>query len=391
MKRLFNSYIVVITAILLLTFVIAITTLGASEDRGRPVNTLEQATAFSPFWEEDFSAFNQDLYHIVATAGSGSVDNEEFVLTLLQASSRGRIFYLQDTWIEEFSASFSLYFGLGFPDGADGAAFIFCPSYDYAPIAGGALDASCPEGYIVAYDTYDNTGGGAGDQVYVARGNTDPGNYLLQPVGVSNLEDNQWHTSSVVFNRGTITVTLDANTIYAGEVLDEYTPFTGYFGFSAATGGSANLQMVDDIVIQVQFHNYLPTLYKEYCPGFQGPLELDAHPNNNDTPDEADGPLCFNKLYLGSPDNDAPEMESDYFYFLSDGGPFTVELFDFLAAGQLQLYYENSSNLVKYVANQATGDYRLDYSGPGGKYIIRITAPAGHPEGNGQYTLQVIN
>jgi len=122
------------------------------------------------------------------------------------------------------------------------------------------------------------------------------------------------------------------------------------------------------------------------CGGFRGPNEQE--PNND--PGSANGLLCLNKTYQGSPDDDHPELESDWFSFYSDGGPFTVQVTKFLNSdAQVLLYYKNSGNLVSFLADQASGSYILPYNGAAGKYLIRVIALAGHIQGNGDYSLKV--
>ena len=79
---------------------------------------------------------------------------ETFLLTQDANSQFGRIFYLTPANMSNFNATFDIY--LGSIDGADGMAFHFCPVYDYLPEAGGSLDANCPGGYFVAFDTYED-------------------------------------------------------------------------------------------------------------------------------------------------------------------------------------------------------------------------------------------
>ncbi|GMQ79421.1 MAG: hypothetical protein BMS9Abin02_2009 [Anaerolineae bacterium] len=131
---------------------------------------------------------------------------------------------------------------------------------------------------------------------------------------------------------------------------------------------------------------FVPLSVGDFCGGFNGPREKE--PNN--VPSSANGPLCFFRTYKGSPDNDHPELESDWFYFTSNGGAFTVNVTKFLKSNaQVLLYYQNSGNLVTFKGDQASGSYILSHNGPAGKYLVRVVAGAGHPKGNGDYSLKV--
>jgi hypothetical protein len=217
---------------------------------GTPADIPTPTPPWDLFWPEWFSNDPPPNTYITATTGSGVIDSGSFLLTQNISYQRGRIFYLTPTLMDEFSASFSLYLGDSV-EGADGAAFIFCPSYNYAPDGGGTLDASCPGGYIVAFDTYEFGGGEfVPDLIYLAH---DDIFHRLVSVPITDLDDGLWHNAMVVFNQGTITVTLDGSNVIAGFAIPDYEPFLGYFGFSAAAGLWHNEQLVDNIGIQAEY------------------------------------------------------------------------------------------------------------------------------------------
>jgi PKD repeat protein len=201
-------------------------------------------------WEEDFSAdLPPDTYYVTSTEGSGLVEDGSFLLTQNAPSQRGRIFNLTPYTMDEFGAYFKLFLGND-PSGADGAAFIFCPSYDYTPDAGGTLDASCPNGYIVGFDNWEwGEYYLLPDVVYIAYGSHD--NRLTQVV-VPELATGGWHEAIVALDEGAITVMLDGVTIIDEFAIPGYESFTGYFGFSAATGASINEHRVDDIQVHLE-------------------------------------------------------------------------------------------------------------------------------------------
>jgi hypothetical protein len=244
----------------------AATALG--QGTGAGAGDLAQPEMYPLFWVEDFSdPLPPEAYYVTATTGSGIVAGGSFMLTQNSPYQRGRIFYLAPTQMVEFSTSFRLYLGDN-DGGADGAAFLFCPVYDYPPAEGDSLDALCPGGYLVAFDTFENNGVDP-DRVYVAY--ETPSN-RLEVADVPNLEDGSWHTATVLFQQPFITVTLDGSDVIAGAELPGYTPFSGYFGFSAATGGASNEQRVDNIQV--------------YAPGVGA---LDGQVNNDATGDPIEG------------------------------------------------------------------------------------------------------
>jgi PKD domain/Carboxypeptidase regulatory-like domain/Bacterial lectin len=254
------------------------------------------------FWEEDFSAaLPPDKYFITGTYGSGVVDLETFLVTQPAMSQRGRIFYITPTLMIEFDTTFSLRLG-DLPDGADGVAFNICPTYDYPPDVGGTLDASCPGGYIVAFDTYD----AAPATVYLAKDNVF--NRLRTADLQNSLEDSQWHDAEVVLNQGTITVTLDNVDVIAGFPIPDYEPFTGYFGFSGATGALYNSQRVDDIQVEAEF---LP-------PGY-----LDGHVYDADTLTPIEG-ATVTADRLGGGDWSSATDASGYYSMTVATGIYTV-------------------------------------------------------------------
>ena len=212
------------------------------------------------FWTEDFSApLPPAQYYITASVGSGVVVSDSLILTQDVTQTFGRIFYQSPTFMSSFSATFDIY--LGSHNGADGLAFHFCPTYNYTPTLGSALDATCPGGTFVAFDTYPS-----GSTVYVAQGDYQN---VLTEVSVDTLEDGAWHHATVNLELGFITVILDEETVIDNIKIPGYVPFTGYFGFSASTGAETNTQRVDTIRVSITPGVYLspPWLYGDTLPG----------------------------------------------------------------------------------------------------------------------------
>jgi hypothetical protein len=57
----------------------------------------------------------------------------------------------------------------------------------------------------------------------------------------------------VIFEQGTITITLDTINVITGYTITDYQPFYGYFGFSAATGFEYQEQRVDNIQVEAEY------------------------------------------------------------------------------------------------------------------------------------------
>ncbi len=210
-----------------------------------PVRAAPASPSASPlFWHEDFSApISTSTYYTTATPGSGIVSDTFFLLTQDASSQRGRIFYLTPTLMSNFTATFQLYLGDS-SQGGDGIAFLFCPAYDYPPSDGSSMDASCPDGYIVAFQTY----GSVYTHLYIAQGET---SNRVAAADIPMLYG-RWETATVLFHAPLITVTFGDETYLDGIELPDYTPFFGYFGFSAATGSETrehNEYRVDEIAI----------------------------------------------------------------------------------------------------------------------------------------------
>lgn len=226
---------------------------------GGPAALASPSPALTPFWVEDFSAFSPDAYYVEATAGSGVISNSAFLLTQYAPNQRARIFYKAPTLMNTFSATFLLNFGRYYPPVftyavGNGIAFALCPHYSYRPAPGNEtadyerVDAECPGGYLIDFDTK------GADSVYVAFENQSA---RLAQADVSGLglANAAWHTATVQFQNGVLSVYLDNNPVIANARIPGYVPFWGYFGFAADTGRAgryiSSFQMVDDIQVHV--------------------------------------------------------------------------------------------------------------------------------------------
>ncbi len=126
-----------------------------------------------------------------------------------------------------------------------------------------------------------------------------------------------------------------------------------------------------------EFDVFLPILFSSYSSCFPGYSEMEP----NDDRLTANGPLCLGQNYSGFPYD-----EDDYFYLVSPGGTMTVVLQNYTTmGGQLLLYYEEEESARAFAV---APPYRLEYTGPAGKYYVRVYTPGGDVEAPA-YTLGV--
>jgi gliding motility-associated-like protein len=155
-----------------------------------------------------------------------------------------------------FNFIFNVYLGCKDLTGADGIAFILQPISTSVGTTGGGLGF---EGIVpsvgVVLDTWQNLNNNDPDYDHIAiqaNGNLTHGSDLAGPIQASptnpNIEDCQWHTLRIIWDPATRSL----RTYFDGYFMLESTAdiintiFNGdpmvYWGFSAGTGGSNNLQ-----------------------------------------------------------------------------------------------------------------------------------------------------
>lgn len=130
----------------------------------------------------------------------------------------------------------------------------------------------------------------------------------------------------------------------------------------------------------------LPAIMHQACTGMASRVEIEP----NGSPSSANGPLCPNVVYSGSPDSYGSGRDDDWFKFYWTGtGTIKVDLDNFLTVGQLLLYYNPNGPFLVQDYDQPDRQYTVSYTGTGqaGFYYIFVYAPAGHTTGGGDYTL----
>ncbi|RJR27411.1 MAG: DUF1566 domain-containing protein [Desulfobacteraceae bacterium] len=202
-------------------------------------------------WEEDFTSFNSERYHLEGSASWDS-QNEYFVLTPNENGRRGRLFLKEPFSTSSWTVEFDMRMGGG--SGGDGMTFAFVRDYAYTDalcasgysLGGASLDF-CADGYAVEFDGYVNTAIDPSAN-HVAIIKTNPTNHLAYHK--INLEDNAWHHIRIDFRNGLTDIFVDQSKILSHQVAG-FQAFMGYFGFTAATGGASNWHLVDNIKLSI--------------------------------------------------------------------------------------------------------------------------------------------
>jgi len=132
---------------------------------------------------------------------------------------------------------------------------------------------------------------------------------------------------------------------------------------------------------------YLPLIVRPE-PGYLAACETEP----NDQASQANGPLISDRSYCGT---NKGGLDSDYFFFTTKGGAFTVQVTGISGSGvQLQLYYPSVTvaNLVGFTSTQpftiqCPPGLNNKCTGAAGTYYIRVITPNGYS--GGPYTLRV--
>lgn len=194
-------------------------------------------------FNDDFSVFHPIKYHVEGNSYHDAV-SQSFVITPAVNWNRGRICCLTQYDFSNFDMSFD--FRIGGGSGADGFVFGWVPDFSYPPTFGGYMDFHQTNGYGVEFDVHPNPWDNSEEHIAVIW-NT-PENHLARFTLPNNaIENNAWHNSRIVVNNGEIRVYLDGS-LKIQYVIGGFQPYTGYWGFTAATGDQNQLHAIDNIV-----------------------------------------------------------------------------------------------------------------------------------------------
>jgi gliding motility-associated-like protein len=223
------------------------------------IKKLAIATIFLSFINP-FSNLAQNDFQLNGTAAVIGTDCYE--LTPAQANKFGSIWYKQKIDLaKDFTMNTNMYFGTKDATGADGIVFAFQGVCTNAGSSGGGLGiAGISPSIFVEIDTWQNTGttnDPVNDHISIFKnginnhGSTDNLSATVQASSTSaNIEDGAYHNVRFewIASSKTLSVYFDNafRTSYTGDIVN--TIFGGnqyvYYGFTAATGGSNNIQRV---------------------------------------------------------------------------------------------------------------------------------------------------
>jgi len=227
--------------------------------------------------EEDFNGEIESSYYL---NGSAVLSAGAVRLTPAESSQTGSLVF--DAAVSRpmswFSASFD--FRIGGGSGAEGLSFSAFDADVYSPLDVFGESGPGAASLSVEFDTYDS--GGENDNHLdllfngVSLGSYDP---------TFDLNNNQWHHASVVFDGEAATVTLTPNggspeVAYDAVPVPDYVPFPSLYGFGARTGGSADAHWVDNVLIDCE------TIWDCNDNGIPDDCDTDCQPNG--IPDDCD-------------------------------------------------------------------------------------------------------
>lgn len=161
---------------------------------------------------------------------------------------------------DDFEVNFDINLGSQDVNGADGIAFVLQPVSTGLGSGGGGLGYEDIEPSVnIEFDTWQNTdfGDPAFDHIAIMQDGvlshtaaTSLSDYEQIIDGISNAEDGQFHQVRITWEAATQTlscfVDCSFRVSYSGDIIDDVfdgDPFV-YMGFTAATGGSSNVQSV---------------------------------------------------------------------------------------------------------------------------------------------------
>ncbi|GEM_PF-999898 len=178
---------------------------------------------------------------------------QEARLTPNEIYRAGSIFFVPTTLIDRFTATFQLRID---GQGADGMTFAVIESGANSLGGDGAglgYENISGRSFAIEFDTFYNSGEDPLATPHVGL-NVNGSVTSIATAGLPPLQGQGNLTVRVVFDRGAVQVFLPEK--QAGPVLNaaipNWTPFTGRFGFTAATGGLSQIHVVDSVVVDLQ-------------------------------------------------------------------------------------------------------------------------------------------
>jgi hypothetical protein len=135
------------------------------------------------------------------------------------------------------------------PSGADGVVFAWVPgsNVNQTGCAANCLGNGLLGGWGVAIDTYQNPGEPAAPFLAIVDA-TAYRNDLARAV-IPNVRDGAPHVLRVLLTAGKVSAWIDNVNYFSDFALPSYAPFTGHWGFAAATGGASETHFVQNITM----------------------------------------------------------------------------------------------------------------------------------------------
>ena len=158
-------------------------------------------------------------------------------------------------------------------------------------------------------------------------------------------------------------------------------PGTWYYRVRAVNaGGTSSWSNIQSVYVNPEavFAVFLSGVVRNYDPYWE--IE------DNDSYNQANGPLVSGRFYRGYPDD-----LKDYFFFDSSSyGDITIDLFNHANKDvQLLLYYGRPLQSGDEVARDTKAPYHINYKGPSGRYYVYIYSVGSGFNTTIPYTLQV--
>jgi CSLREA domain-containing protein len=127
---------------------------------------------------------------------------------------------------------------------------------------------------------------------------------------------------------------------------------------------------------------FMPFVTRDFLFCFKGPSESEP----NDTPPQANGTLCPDRLFTGT--NRGVDDRDYYYFYRRTTGPITVNVLNLALGAQVQVFYQTVSvNTRIGFAGAPPFEIQLNNQ-PSGTYYVLVFTPLGYS--GGPYTLQVL-
>lgn len=208
----------------------------------------------SLFSQTNCTSFNVNQFVL---NGNASVNNtNEVTLTLDQYGLYGTMWSQQKILFnQDFTIEYEFNFGTKDGAGADGIAFVLQPlSSTAGGIGGGIGYQDISPAFAIEFDTYYNPWDPMGNDhiALIKNGQTNSlsaHNDFIPPIDIGNVEDGNWHPLKIEWTASskTLKLTFDGRVMFNNTIdLNAIFPNLNsvYWGFTASTGGSNNIQKV---------------------------------------------------------------------------------------------------------------------------------------------------